>query len=729
MTFLINNTINFKPKSAVKFGLISDNNEDKAESYSYKPIYIEENEQEVKIEASIDGEEQTLKYEKDDMGYFQQLLVGLTFLILREPSTKEDNKDRASFYIEKCIKSENGLFIISDEPKKSWLPYYLAGRYNLNINTTNLNYHLREIQEQKNGLPEAFFAFMIQEERHPARRGKTIELALKNHPKNEFFINKKAEQLSKNSSEERGVKYILEKRSEIKEEKWNKMIHLRTFLIKLCLQSENYDKVLKETKAPLLALTDYGSNLSPLFKGIVYYQKNELGKAVSFLNKAIVEDRHNRDITTFANYFLIASYAKNNDTSNLQKVLETFTPQPEIMILSFTFDYKNFVINELEEAVEAQNKNGIITAKLQGLLAYILEKSVRRTEGKGRQQRALTSGEKKRLNRAVSEAKKAIQYFPQKRIYHVVCSNAHRKLNNAPEAMDYRLSAIATEDNRSKDPPEVKVSDCSNSYLREYPAKLKMTFKESDVGFKNYLDKNRFNDDINGLWNKGLHNVITQLYEVIQPHIKSLSAIDEDSTFRNGGIFEVAYSLNATGQPVEAKRLYEYLEAENKSSAVLNNLGVIHEKEGNINKARAYFKKAKESDGNNQKAQKNYRRLMEEGPETEPEAQKEEIGRIIYKPASNEIKFGSKTCSIPPASNQRVLCEAVFTPPLDNWVEEVDVEHDFYKQSDSSFYNAQRLLNEKIKKKIGVSNFIEYSTSKARINKGYRNLVQSESES
>lgn len=107
----------------------------------------------------------------------------------------------------------------------------------------------------------------------------------------------------------------------------------------------------------------------------------------------------------------------------------------------------------------------------------------------------------------------------------------------------------------------------------------------------------------------------------------------------------------------------------------------------------------------------------------------QDIDEIIYKQNASEIKFGNELCPIPATTNQEVLCQKIFTSPLESWVKEIDVKHDFYSQSDSSFYNAQRLLNETIEDEIGISDFIEYSTSRVRINKEYRSLVQSESES
>jgi hypothetical protein len=91
--------------------------------------------------------------------------------------------------------------------------------------------------------------------------------------------------------------------------------------------------------------------------------------------------------------------------------------------------------------------------------------------------------------------------------------------------------------------------------------------------------------------------------------------------------------------------------------------------------------------------------------------------RPSYDPIANEIILGETRLSIPPSSNQAVLCKALFSLPLGSWLNENDVIADFYrgKRKQRSFYDAIRALNEKTKEAFGLERMLEYLGSKVRI--------------
>lgn len=82
---------------------------------------------------------------------------------------------------------------------------------------------------------------------------------------------------------------------------------------------------------------------------------------------------------------------------------------------------------------------------------------------------------------------------------------------------------------------------------------------------------------------------------------------------------------------------------------------------------------------------------------------------------SNSVIFQGKRSDIP-AGNQWVICKELFKKPAGDWVKENDVIELFNRDGKQSFYDAQRLLNARIKEDLGIKDFIEYSTAKARIN-------------
>lgn len=95
--------------------------------------------------------------------------------------------------------------------------------------------------------------------------------------------------------------------------------------------------------------------------------------------------------------------------------------------------------------------------------------------------------------------------------------------------------------------------------------------------------------------------------------------------------------------------------------------------------------------------------------------------------AHREIIFLDKHCEIP-VGNQFELAKALFKEPVGTWIKENDVVHSFSRgEGKQSFYDAQRLLNERIKKDLGIQNLLEYQTAMVRINpKTIEKLNQSE---
>lgn len=99
---------------------------------------------------------------------------------------------------------------------------------------------------------------------------------------------------------------------------------------------------------------------------------------------------------------------------------------------------------------------------------------------------------------------------------------------------------------------------------------------------------------------------------------------------------------------------------------------------------------------------------------TEPKQSLDKIPRFLKE--SREIIYLDRTCEIPPG-NQFELAKELFQVPVGTWVKENDVVENFNRgEGKQSFYDAQRLLNVRIKEKLGVENFIEYQAAMARIN-------------
>ncbi len=80
----------------------------------------------------------------------------------------------------------------------------------------------------------------------------------------------------------------------------------------------------------------------------------------------------------------------------------------------------------------------------------------------------------------------------------------------------------------------------------------------------------------------------------------------------------------------------------------------------------------------------------------------------FFDEINGKIFINNKPVEIPLASNQYVLCKKIFDQPFQDWTKETDVIDNFYKDGQRSFYDAVRLINNKIKAELDVKDFLEY---------------------
>lgn len=94
-----------------------------------------------------------------------------------------------------------------------------------------------------------------------------------------------------------------------------------------------------------------------------------------------------------------------------------------------------------------------------------------------------------------------------------------------------------------------------------------------------------------------------------------------------------------------------------------------------------------------------------------------EIDVPKFNEESGVITLGEMKCHIPlSAVNQIVTCKAVFSKPLDEWTQEIDVIHNFYhgENSDRALKDATRAINQKTKEIFGI-NLLEHEGRSRRV--------------
>ncbi len=149
---------------------------------------------------------------------------------------------------------------------------------------------------------------------------------------------------------------------------------------------------------------------------------------------------------------------------------------------------------------------------------------------------------------------------------------------------------------------KIKISQLKKTSLRKLLKDIGKDLETKNEKFKDWLAENIFEKLFEKLFQEKLFREICDLAgKLEEPHL-----IISDC------LFEVAYSFNETDNTDRAEFFYnKCLKLYGESPAVLNNLGVIFEKRGDLEKSRASFQKAKELNPEEKLFRDNYSRVKE----------------------------------------------------------------------------------------------------------------------
>jgi tetratricopeptide (TPR) repeat protein len=308
-----------------------------------------------------------------------------------------------------------------------------------------------------------------------------------------------------------------------------------------------------------------------------------------------------------------------------------------------------------------------------------------------------------------------------------LCSNLFLYEKKYDEAMEYKVRSMMRGTENNDFYMEAELGNCSEEFIQNYPNLFKQIYDNSDYTPDEYI-KYQFESDIGSLFTKKYYKQICELFLLLESAFEDVSSIGKDGVLREGDLFEIAYSFNECGYDDKALWLYEKKLGINKEdSSVLNNMALIYEKKGNIKKAKEMIIKAKSLDKDGIIVARNYSRLVTEGKNKETynggkeniSQNKEKKKELSFDDKTSEIVFGEKKCPIPFGTNQYVLCKALFSNPIGEWIKEDDVVDNFFQGKDNrrSFYDAVRLINQKAKENINVKKLIIYSSNRAQLHK------------
>lgn len=605
--------ISISTKRAKEFGLVKKIRKG-AKEYSVQPITINDTKVKVDVSVALNGKSKKLSYPKEAMTSDEHIFIAFMYLLIGDSdySIREKNKKMAADHLRTVLMAKQREYR-QEGKEEDVLPYYLALKYDLEIrNVGSIWSSLYRFLHKPETFFLDFYLELWRKEKNYLRQLGIAKIGLKHYPNNEIFIRVVARDLYQQGKYSECVKWLQKKKEAMPPEIWETMFDARVYLTDSLLKEGKDDEALEEMNKPLRGY--WGNDFSPLLKGIFYYNQKDWSKAITNLEKAIQMDYSNDEITSLASYFLVECYIQADNQQRVKDVIESLTLNLfDSMPMELPDAYKELAEKQLLQATESKILDDKDKAKLGGIYALALSEKLP-NQGTTDSERKLTANEEKILKQAFSLCEMALSYFPYEGLFNAVYSNLLLYKRRFDEAMDYSLRSLMSLPKPDEDAViYASLENCSEEYLPTYPQRVaEITKIDSDdwidSGPRLYAE-HRFESDVSTLWHKKMYPQIATLYLQTKPYIKEIGELGE--IYRNGSLFEIAYSLGEVDAIDEAEQTYQqYVKTRGESSAVLNNLAIIAEKKGDLEKAGKLLEKAKKLDPDDSVVLRNFRRIV-----------------------------------------------------------------------------------------------------------------------
>ncbi|KNY28309.1 tetratricopeptide repeat protein [Pseudobacteroides cellulosolvens] len=294
-------------------------------------------------------------------------------------------------------------------------------------------------------------------------------------------------------------------------------------------------------------------------------------------------------------------------------VLENYPPFPSgLFPLSFTIVFEKI----FSKLIEIAKGNRQLLVKAKGLRVLFLHSAKEFEED---------------IKLGMSEVKdieSAIKYFPNDKVfYQVICSVLTEKRSYL-KVFEYHFKLLSTFYTIDEDDTvdASYICDCGDDAFKDMVDFLKTKLHENECFIHNVCS-GLVPAIVERLWKSDKYKEIVE--------ISSLFPISEIE--KTESVFEIAFSYAEEKQNKIAKRLYELLVNKTETgSGVYNNLSLIYEGEGNIEKSYELLNKALEKEPNDEIAKGNFDRVKKK---VNDENKRKSIYNEAFKNFQNEGIF------------------------------------------------------------------------------------------
>jgi len=713
--------ITLTPQWAKQFGILSKKDRRKKPfEISVKSIKKDKNKISVNFEIKNDDEGKLplkfISYKIKELTPHQLIFIGWAYINLDD--YKNNYKETAKEYLKEAIKKD----------VDSCLPHYLLADENLEQYE---NWKMRELYRaaEKSDVFPDFYRLLWRKEKNRIRAEATIKKGVEKFPHNLKLVLHHAENLF-DKNKPTGALKVLKSGQPFKIEQridYDNFIFLTSSIYVALKKYQDAQRIIQESSL--------SNNKQNFLLGLVNFKQKKYKQATEVFTKVIEEGRADNDITKASLYYLLNCYHRLGQKKEVEKIIDLLPKGGEWFVFPFHHHFAEFAEQSLKLILKKYSDERL-KSKISGFLAAVILDNKFWQGEESPKKRKLTKAEKRLLDNTIKLAKEAVRLHPDDGFFNLVLSHLISIKGDYDNSFYQGLYALSEQTGQYSLDDNHNFEKCSEEFIAEYPEKLASVYNEIHFPIKNYID-NYFGYDIDWLYKKKNYQIISSLYHWAKSKSdwtefgKRLEENKKElGEYAGGGLFEIAYSLNENKERDEAKKVYEYVvQLSGETSAVMNNLAMISEKKGDLSKAKELIKKAKSLLGKEEDEiiDRNFARLVERSKKHRNTAKssKKERETKSKKPSptfntdNGEIVFRDKKCQIPLGSNQYYLCKAIFEKPLGEYVKEDDVVEKFYRGHDAprSFYDAVRLVNQRVERDIGIKKLIKFKMASACIRK------------
>ncbi len=723
--FEISKSVYIKNETAVTFGVIEKKVKD---SVKFEPKFISEKQNQVIVNCLVNDKKENIVFSKNVLTKGNKVFIAWVYLLLKEYKNDKEYKSIASDYLKDALKEELESDF-SNRKREEWaFPFYLISNDDLEVSgLPNIRNRMYRFLKEPKPLFLDFYKEVLRREKNKVRKVQVAKIAEQFYPDEEWFVSEISDDLVSQKKHKECIAYLLSVKKRVKKEVWQSM-YARVRLWECYIKTKDYKKALQELEMPISAM--FNENITNFLTGVTYTHTQKWNIAISYFEKAIFEDFRDDSYSIISNYFLIKCYLATKNYPKVDEIISGFElKRDEVFNYSSPFPYREEALKIISLAVKSKNLSELSVSKLNGILGYLTYEMLPISNEPADVIRNLTKSEKKQAKKSLELIKLALETFPQEVFFNSIASNLLNYEKRFDEAMDYKIKTLFYPIDFGVVYVNTDLKDCSLEYLNNYAKKVKNTFDYYNRTPEEYVSSYEFDSAVGALWVKRDYQQIVDLYLFVEPYIEDFSKIGEIRQYNGGGgLFEIAYSFSEVGRKDKASILYEKeLKIKGESSSVLNNLAIIYEKTGELKKAKSFITRAKALDKEDDVISKNYSRIVGSSPIKDKH--KTEVMPVLritkesvsFDGKSSEIVFGSKKCPIPMGTNQFILCEKIFSFPAGEWLKEEDVVDNFSRGIDSNrgFYDAIRLVNQKVESELKIKKLLLYKANRVQVRQNH----------